>query len=138
VGERVVSGTGKKAEFRGWPGAGKTGTSQDFRDAWFIGYTGRLVTGVWVGNDDSSPTKKATGGSIPVDVWSRFMRAAHQGVAVASPPGLAGRAPFPSALPNPAPKPASHGQFTSPSPRPPLPPHPPPPPPPPPAPHPPP
>jgi len=111
--ETLVSGTAQKAQFPGWPAAGKTGTSQDFRDAWFIGYTGRLVTGVWVGNDDSSPTKKATGGSIPVDVWSRFMRAAHQGVAVASLPGLAGSASFASALPNAAPNPASDGQFTS-------------------------
>ena len=42
----------------GWPAAGKTGTSQDFRDAWFIGYTGHLVAGVWLGNDDNSPTKQ--------------------------------------------------------------------------------
>src|SRR5215472_8011110 len=109
--ETLVSGTAQKAQFPGWPAAGKTGTSQDFRDAWFIGYTGHLVTGVWVGNDDSSPTKKATGGSLPVDVWSRFMRAAHQGVAVASLPGLAGNASFASALPNAAPNPASEGQF---------------------------
>ena len=63
--------------------AGKTGTSQDFRDAWFIGYTANLVTGVWLGNDDNSPTKKATGGGLPVEVWTRFMRAAHQGVPMA-------------------------------------------------------
>ena len=62
--------------------AGKTGTSQDFRDAWFIGYTANLVTGVWLGNDDNSPTKKATGGGLPVEVWTRFMKAAHQGVPV--------------------------------------------------------
>ena len=110
--ETLVSGTAQKAQFPGWPAAGKTGTSQDFRDAWFIGYTGHLVTGVWVGNDDSSPTKKATGGSIPVDVWSQFMRAAHQGVAVASLPGLAGSASFASALPNAAPpNPTSDGQL---------------------------
>jgi penicillin-binding protein 1A len=108
--ETLISGTAQKAQFPGWPAAGKTGTSQDFRDAWFIGYTGRLVTGVWVGNDDSSPTKKATGGSIPVDVWSQFMRAAHQGVAVAALPGLAGNASFASALPNAAPNPTSEGQ----------------------------
>ncbi|TMJ88542.1 MAG: PBP1A family penicillin-binding protein [Alphaproteobacteria bacterium] len=110
--ETLVSGTAQKAQFPGWPAAGKTGTSQDFRDAWFIGYTGHLVTGVWAGNDDSSPTKKATGGSLPVDVWSRFMRAAHQGVAVASLPGLAGNASFASALPNAASlNPASEGQL---------------------------
>ncbi|MBV8917821.1 MAG: penicillin-binding protein, partial [Bradyrhizobium sp.] len=70
----------RKAEIPGWQAAGKTGTSQDFRDAWFIGYTASLVTGVWLGNDDNSPTKKATGGGLPVEVWTRFMRQALQGV----------------------------------------------------------
>jgi penicillin-binding protein 1A len=70
--------------------AGKTGTSQDFRDAWFIGYTANLVTGVWLGNDDNSPTKKATGGGLPVEVWTRFMKAAHQGVTPAPLPGSQG------------------------------------------------
>jgi penicillin-binding protein 1A len=97
--ETLISGTAQKAQLPGWPAAGKTGTSQDFRDAWFIGYTGHLVAGVWVGNDDSSPTKKATGGSLPVEIWSRFMRAAHQGVAVAALPGLAAAPSFASALP---------------------------------------
>src|SRR5262249_37546648 len=81
--ETLVSGTARKAEIPGWQAAGKTGPSQDFRDAWFIGYTANLVTGVWLGNDDNSPTKKATGGGLPVEVWTRFMRAAHQGVPVA-------------------------------------------------------
>jgi penicillin-binding protein 1A len=84
--ETLISGTAKKAEIPGWQAAGKTGTSQDFRDAWFIGYTANLVTGVWLGNDDNSPTRKATGGGLPVEVWTRFMRAAHQGVAVAALP----------------------------------------------------
>jgi penicillin-binding protein 1A len=79
--ETLLSGTAHKAELPGWMAAGKTGTSQDFRDAWFIGYTANLVTGVWLGNDDNSPTRKATGGGLPVEVWTRFMRAAHQGVA---------------------------------------------------------
>jgi len=82
--ETLISGTARKAEIPGWVAAGKTGTSQDFRDAWFIGYTANLVTGVWLGNDDNSPTKKATGGGLPVEVWTRFMRAAHQGVPVAA------------------------------------------------------
>jgi len=82
--ETLVSGTARKAEIPGWTAAGKTGTSQDFRDAWFIGYTANLVTGVWLGNDDNSPTRKATGGGLPVEVWIRFMRAAHQGVPVAA------------------------------------------------------
>ena len=84
--ETLVSGTARKAEIPGWMAAGKTGTSQDFRDAWFIGYTANLVTGVWLGNDDNSPTRKATGGGLPVEVWTRFMRSAHQGVAVAALP----------------------------------------------------
>ena len=82
----MISGTAHKAELPGWMAAGKTGTSQDFRDAWFIGYTSNLVTGVWLGNDDNSPTKKATGGGLPVEIWTRFMSAAHQGVPVAALP----------------------------------------------------
>jgi penicillin-binding protein 1A len=72
--ETLVSGTARHADLPGWQAAGKTGTSQDFRDAWFVGYTSRLVTGIWLGNDDATPTKKATGGGLPVDIWSRFMK----------------------------------------------------------------
>jgi penicillin-binding protein 1A len=88
--ETLLNGTARKAELPGWPAAGKTGTSQEFRDAWFIGYTSYLVAGIWLGNDDSSPTKKITGGGLPVEIWSRFMKAAHQGVPVADLPGLSG------------------------------------------------
>ncbi|PDT78591.1 penicillin-binding protein 1A [Bradyrhizobium sp. C9] len=88
--ETLISGTARKAEIPGWTAAGKTGTSQDYRDAWFIGYTAKLVTGVWLGNDDNSPTKKATGGGLPVEVWTRFMKAAHQGVPVAAIPNSQG------------------------------------------------
>jgi penicillin-binding protein 1A len=77
--ETVASGTARRADLPGWPVAGKTGTSQDFRDAWFIGFTSQLVTGVWLGNDDNTPTKRITGGGLPVEVWSQFMRAAHRG-----------------------------------------------------------
>jgi penicillin-binding protein 1A len=69
-------GTGQKAVLPGRPAAGKTGTSQEFRDAWFIGYVDGLVAAVWLGNDDNSPTRKATGGSLTATVWNRFMRAA--------------------------------------------------------------
>jgi penicillin-binding protein 1A len=86
--ETLVSGTARRADLPGWLAAGKTGTSQDFRDAWFIGFTSRLVTGVWLGNDDNSPTKKAVGGGLPVEIWSRFMRTAHQGLAPSALPGL--------------------------------------------------
>src|ERR1700692_1362364 len=71
----LLSGTARGANLPGWHAAGNTGTSQDFRDAWFIGYTSHLVTGVWLGNDDNSPTKKAVGGGLPVEIWSRFMKA---------------------------------------------------------------
>ena len=89
--ETLLTGTARKAELPGWPAAGKTGTSQDFRDAWFIGYTGHLVTGVWLGNDNSSPTKKTTGGGLPVEIWSKFMKTAHQGVPVVGLPGVSER-----------------------------------------------
>lgn len=86
--ETIASGTARRADLPGWLAAGKTGTSQDFRDAWFIGFTGHMVTGVWLGNDDSSPTRKMTGGSLPVEIWSRFMKVAHQRVAVVALPGV--------------------------------------------------
>jgi penicillin-binding protein 1A len=89
--ETLATGTARKASLPGYPAAGKTGTSQDYRDAWFIGYTGHLVAGVWLGNDDNSSTKKLTGGAMPADIWSRFMTAAHQGLPNADLPGMAGR-----------------------------------------------
>jgi penicillin-binding protein 1A len=103
--ETLASGTARKADVGGFAAAGKTGTSQDFRDAWFIGYTGHLVAGVWLGNDDNSPTKKLTGGGMPVDVWSRFMKVAHQGLPNADLPGMAGRAIEPQAPAAPMPVP---------------------------------
>jgi penicillin-binding protein 1A len=88
--QTLVTGTATKADLAGWAAAGKTGTSQDFRDAWFVGYTPHLVAGVWLGNDDNSSTRKTTGGGLPVEIWSRFMKTAHQGVPVAELPGLHG------------------------------------------------
>jgi len=85
--ETLRIGTGHNAVIPGWPAGGKTGTSQDFRDAWFVGYTSQLVTGVWLGNDDGSPMKKVTGGGLPAEIWTRFMRPAHQSVPVAALPG---------------------------------------------------
>jgi penicillin-binding protein 1A len=61
------------------PAYGKTGTSQDYRDAWFVGYTSALVAGVWFGNDDRKPMKDVTGGELPARVWGAFMRAALPG-----------------------------------------------------------
>ncbi len=82
----VEVGTGRKAQFGDWPIAGKTGTSQKNRDAIFVGYSAHLVTGVWVGNDDDTPTN-ASGGNVPVEVWHDFMQKAHEGLAVAQIPG---------------------------------------------------
>ncbi len=71
----MESGTGRRARLpiRAY---GKTGTSQDYRDAWFIGFAGNLVVGVWVGNDDFKPMKRVTGGSLPAEIWVTFMREA--------------------------------------------------------------
>ncbi|MCK2053050.1 PBP1A family penicillin-binding protein [Methylobacterium sp. 37f] len=77
--ETFVSGTARKAEIPGWDLAGKTGTSQDFRDAWFIGYSATLVTGVWLGNDDGEPTKKVSGGNLPGEIWKAYMTVALKG-----------------------------------------------------------
>jgi penicillin-binding protein 1A len=82
----VETGTAKKAAFA-WPSAGKTGTSQNSRDAWFVGYTANLTTGVWFGNDDGTPMKKVTGGALPAQAWHEFMVAAHEGVPVRPLPG---------------------------------------------------
>ena len=83
----LTSGTGQKARFDGMDMGGKTGTSQDYRDAWFIGYTPYLVTGVWMGNDDNSPTRKVTGGSLPALVWHDVMLNAHKGLDARRLPG---------------------------------------------------
>ena len=69
----VRSGTGRAARLGGSEG-GKTGTSQSFRDAWFVGFAGDLVAGVWVGNDDERPMAKVTGGALPARIWRALMR----------------------------------------------------------------
>jgi penicillin-binding protein 1A len=66
------NGTGRAAALDGFA-AGKTGTSQNYGDAWFIGFNDSLVAGVWVGNDDHTPMKRVTGGSLPAAIWKRFM-----------------------------------------------------------------
>ena len=68
----VREGTGKAAKING-PAAGKTGTSQGYRDAWFVGFTPDIVVGVWVGNDDNSPTRSVTGGDLPTRIWNEFV-----------------------------------------------------------------
>jgi len=72
----IDHGTGKRAAF-GRPAAGKTGTSQDNRDAWFVGFTPDWLAGVWIGNDDNSPTRGVVGGTLPAEIWRRVMIAAH-------------------------------------------------------------
>ena len=74
----IEVGTGKNAKLNR-PAAGKTGTSQSLRDAWFIGFTSDLVVGVWFGNDDDSPMKNITGGTAPAILWSDFIKKAHLG-----------------------------------------------------------
>ena len=76
--QTVTTGTGKAARLAERPTAGKTGTTQDFHDAWFVGFTADLVTGVWVGNDNSQPMKKATGGGLPAHIFHAFMEDAEQ------------------------------------------------------------
>ena len=73
----IEHGTGTKAQI-GRPAAGKTGTSQSWRDAWFVGFTPDWVCGVWVGNDDGGAMDKVTGGDLPAEIWRRFMLVAHQ------------------------------------------------------------
>ncbi|MFZ3235510.1 MAG: PBP1A family penicillin-binding protein, partial [Stellaceae bacterium] len=86
----IDRGTGRDARLPR-PAAGKTGTTQDYRDAWFIGYTADLVAGVWLGNDDNAPMNKVTGGSLPAETWRRFMLAATRSMPVR---------PLPSAPPS--------------------------------------
>jgi penicillin-binding protein 1A len=78
----VSEGTARRAALDGIPTAGKTGTTNNYRDAWFVGYTGNFTCAVWFGNDDYSPTNRMTGGSLPAQTWHDIMVAAHQGVEI--------------------------------------------------------
>lgn len=75
----VQRGTGSRAAF-GRPAAGKTGTTQSWRDAWFVGFTPDWTAGVWVGNDDNRPMNRVTGGDLPAEIWRRYMLAAEDGL----------------------------------------------------------
>jgi penicillin-binding protein 1A len=75
----ISGGTGTGANI-GRPAAGKTGTSQNWRDAWFVGFTPDLLAGVWVGNDNNRPMNKVTGGELPAQIWKRFMSVAEKDV----------------------------------------------------------
>ncbi|MDF1634228.1 transglycosylase domain-containing protein [Mycoplana sp. MJR14] len=99
----ITEGTGKNAKIPGWEAAGKSGTTQSFRDALFVGYTSNLTTGVWFGNDDGKSMKKVTGGGLPAKAWSRFMIAAHDGLSPSPLFGTTGGGlPVASAEPPPA------------------------------------
>jgi len=86
--EVVQTGTGQRGNLGARQAAAKTGTSQEWRDAWFIGYTADFITGVWVGNDDNSSMAKVVGGSIPASIWKAYMVSAHQKIALHSLPGI--------------------------------------------------
>jgi penicillin-binding protein 1A len=92
----VEHGTARRAQLPGIRAAGKTGTTNAYRDAWFVGYTGNYVCGVWFGNDDYSPTNRMTGGSLPAMTWRQVMAYAHQGIEAKPIPGMPpGPAPIP-------------------------------------------
>ena len=84
----VSEGTARRATIDGIPTAGKTGTTNAYRDAWFVGYTGNFTCAVWYGNDDYSPTNRMTGGSLPAQTWHEIMVVAHQGVEMKEIPGI--------------------------------------------------
>jgi penicillin-binding protein 1A len=95
LGSTVTDGTGRAARLN-IPAYGKTGTSQDNRDALFVGFAGDLVVGVWIGNDDNTPLRGINGGGLPARMWRDFMSQAVKGAA-------------PKAMPKPAPKPDPEG-----------------------------
>ncbi|MEO6394792.1 MAG: PBP1A family penicillin-binding protein [Devosia sp.] len=78
----VTSGTGRRAAIEGVPTLGKTGTTSDYRDAWFCGFTGNYVAAVWLGNDDYHQTKTLTGGLLPTVAWQKFMAYAHTNIEI--------------------------------------------------------
>ncbi len=85
----VAGGTATQAALDYYPAAGKTGTSQSFKDAWFIGYTAQWVCGVWMGNDNAHPMRGVTGGSFPAEIWKQLMVKAQAGLMPEPLPGTA-------------------------------------------------
>ena len=91
-------GTGRRAALPGLKSAGKTGTTQAYRDAWYVGFTGNYTCAVWLGNDDFTPTRNMTGGSLPAMVWQRVMAYAHQNIELKPIPGIEDPLPDPKAI----------------------------------------
>src|SRR3984893_3527356 len=86
----VEEGTARRAILEGIKAAGKTGTTNSYRDAWFVGYTGNFVCGVWFGNDDYKTMNQMTGGSLPAQTWHEIMAYSHEGIELRQIPGIAG------------------------------------------------
>ena len=84
----VTGGTGRRSQLDFTYSAGKTGTSSSYRDAWFMGFTGKYVAGVWFGNDSYRPTNRVTGGSLPAQAWKNFMTIAHDSMDIPQIVGL--------------------------------------------------
>ncbi len=84
----VENGTGRRARLDGIAAGGKTGTTNAYRDAWFMGYTGNFVCGTWFGNDNYDPTNRMTGGSLPAMTWHHIMEYAHEGIEIKQLPGV--------------------------------------------------
>ena len=98
----VEEGTAKAAHIDGIHIAGKTGTTNGSKDAWFVGYSGNYVEAVWFGNDDNASTNNMTGGSVPARTWREIMAYAHQGIELKGLPGLPAASPLLAAVPAPA------------------------------------
>ncbi|HZZ34153.1 MAG TPA: penicillin-binding transpeptidase domain-containing protein, partial [Caulobacteraceae bacterium] len=95
----VASGTGGRARVAGYDLAGKTGTTSDYKDAWFVGFTGGFVAAVWTGKDDNTPMKRVTGGGAPAEIWHNFMAAALPRLSAQPiPGGVIETAPAPDAI----------------------------------------
>jgi penicillin-binding protein 1A len=94
----VEEGTGKRAILDNIKVGGKTGTTNGYKDAWFIGFTGNYVAAVWYGNDDDTPMNNMTGGTLPAATWHDIMDYAHSGIELKSIPGLPAEASTPVAV----------------------------------------
>ena len=88
LGNVVTAGTARRAQLKFTPAAGKTGTTQAYRDAWFMGFTGELTTGVWMGNDGFNSTRRLTGGNLPAMIWQKYMAKAHSDLYSRPLPGI--------------------------------------------------